>query len=386
MFKSQAAPAVSTRTDSEEPTDEQRLFQFFAAYRKRPCIIKSSYAYDTLIAIERFVEDCITFDQPGYRITRRKSGRIDFDSTPFGRSHFGQLNDYVSRFSSEVFYSPAVDLFFSACQALNLLGHYFSSPGTKNAQGISDAELFNGLIDSIRDAGRSPSFKKRVAKNTYRAFWRFHKLVNYVDALFEHVRSRLIVLRLDLKYRLEFSGDMAVGQAQEDLKHFFSNMRNKPSLFDDLVGYIWKLECSDGGSAHFHVMLFFTNDRLRNDSHRAEQIGQYWTDVVTKGRGCYFNCNRSEEKAKQAKLCVGRIEYYDDAMRYNLLYPLAYFCKDAQSVREKKKQKSRAYGRGEMPKARDNQSGRPRSLRSPTKAYLSKARQLPSAREWARTR
>lgn len=91
---------------------------------------------------------------------------------------------------------------------------------------------------------------------------------------------------------------MEVGQAQEDLKHFFDNMRNKPSLFDDLVGYIWKLECGELGHDHFHVLLFFTNDRLKNDYHRAKQIGEYWVNVITKGRGRYFNCNDPEISAE----------------------------------------------------------------------------------------
>ena len=370
MFRSRTAPAVATRTDSGESTYESRRSHFFVAYCKQPRIINPDGKYNTLIAIERFVEDCITFDRAGYRITRMKSGEVEFKGTPFGRSHFEQLNDYLSRFSKEVFYSHPVDLFFSVCKALNLIGHNFLAPGTRNAQGISDAELFNDLIAKIRDTGRSPSFRKRVAKDSYRAFRRFHNLVSYVDALFEHVRSRLIVIRLDLKYLVKFKSDTKVGQAQDDLKHFFSNMRNKPSLFDDLVGYIWKLEYSDRGSEHFHVILFFTNDRLLNDSHRGEQIGKYWKKTITGGRGDYFNCNRPGEKAKQKKLCIGRIEYYDETMRRNLLYPLAYFCLDEQNVREKPKQRSRMFGRGEMPQIKENPSGRPRAVMQPPGAYL----------------
>ena len=373
MFRSRTAPAVATRTDSGEPTYESRLSQFFVAYCKQPRIINADGKYNTLVAIERFVDDCITRDQAGYRITRMKSGKVEFKSTLFGRSHFCQLNDYLSRFSKEVFYSPSVDLFFSACHALNLIGHDFSDPGARNAQGISDAELFNGLIARIRDTGRSPSFRKRVAKDSYRAFRRFHNLVSYVDALFEHVRSRLIVIRLDLKYHPEQAKKMPVGQAQEDLKHFFDNMRSKPSLFDDLAGYIWKMECGDHGGEHFHVFLFFTNDRMQNDYYRAQQIGEYWEEIITKGRGSYFNCNAPEYVNKFDKLgllAIGRVEYYDDNKRFNLLTPLAYICKDEQSVRAKPKQKSRTFGRGEMPQVRDSQSGRPRSVMCPPRAYL----------------
>ena len=167
---------------------------------------------------------------------------------------------------------------------------------------------------------------------------------------------------------------MSVGQAQKDLKHFFDNMRNKPILFSDQVGKIWKLECGDHGSEHFHVMLFFTNDRLGNDCHRAEQIGQYWEELITKGRGCYFNCNRPEHKLQQKRLSLGRIEYYDHEKRYNLLYQLAYFCKDEQRIQIKPKQKSRTFGRDEMPQINEKPNGRPRSVVVQPKAYLSHGR------------
>ena len=203
-----------------------------------------------------------------------------------------------------------------------------------------------------------------MAKNKYRTYCRFKSLAAYVDALFDHVRSRLIVIRLDLEYHHESAKVMEVGQAQEDLKHFFDNMRNKPSLFDDLVGYIWKLECGELGHDHFHVLLFFTNDRLKNDCYRAKQVGEYWEKVITKGRGRYFNCNDPDylrDFDKHQQLAIGRIEYYDSKKRFNLLSVLAYFCKDTQIVRDKPTQKSRAYGRGEMPPERKVRSGRPRS-------------------------
>ena len=166
---------------------------------------------------------------------------------------------------------------------------------------------------------------------------------------------------------------MKVGQAQKDLKHFLDNMRSKPSLFADLAGYIWKLEQGEHSNEHFHVILFFTNDSLLNDSYRAEEIGRYWELVITKGRGCYFNCNREVEKAKQKRLCIGRIDYFDDEKRYNLLFLLAYFCKDEQRLQVKPKKRSRPYGRGVMPMPviDENRKGAPRKYDVPSRAYLS---------------
>ena len=360
--------------NSQEAEDKSRLSQFFNKYRSKRNPRKGwNITEDRLIAIERFVTDAIALNRPGYLKVCNKSGRLEFVGALFSKSYFHQLNGYLLVYSKDCFYSPQVELFFSACRELNLLGHEFVVPVAVNAQGVTDAELFNRLIDKIREKGRAPQYRNKVAQDRYRAFDRFYKNVNYVDALFEHVRSRLIIIRLDLKYRSEHVTNMKVGQAQDDLAHFFSNMRNKPVLFDDLVGYIWKLERSDHGSDHFHVMLFFSNDRLRNDSYRSEQIGQYWEDVITKGRGCYFSCNRQEYKDQQKRLSVSRIEHDDHEKRYNLLYQLAYFCKEEQRIRAKPKQKSRAYGRGEMPQIKETRRGRSRSVIMQPKAYLAYA-------------
>ena len=354
-----------------QSSDESLLYEFFTAYRKKKPIHRNKEENNTLLFIERFVADCIAKPWPGFREVKTRAGRTEFIGTPLSRNYFDHLNRYLGSYSKDCFYSAPVDLFFTASRDLHLLDHQFIGTTVTNAHGITDAELFNRLIDKIREVARTPQYRGRLAKDNHRSYLRFLDLVEYVDALFDHVRSRLIVIRLDLDYRRDPSEAMKVGQAQDDLKHFFNNMRSKPSLFDDHVGSIWKLEDGDSRGEHFHVVLFFTNDRLSNDCHRAEQIGRYWENVITKGRGTYFNCNRPSEKAKQTKLCIGRIEYYDDEMRYNLLYPLAYFCKDEQNIRAKPKQKSRTYGRGKMPPERGRQTGRLRSVSVQPKAYLS---------------
>lgn len=358
------------KLNSQKPTDESLLSQFFTAYRKKQSFSGTHNEDVVTLFIERFVADIIASNLPGFRSTTRRPEQTRDIATPLGRAYFHQINSYLDRYSMNGFFRPPVTLFFSACKELHLIGHRFIGPVVMNAQGVTDAELFNQLIDRIRKNGRTPEYRKKVAKDNYRDFRKFRGLVNYVDALFEHVRSRLIVIRLDLRYRHESVACMSVGQAQDDLKHFFDNMRNKPSLFSDLVGQIWKLECGDHGSEHFHVMLFFTNDRLGNDCHRAEEIGEYWEELITKGRGFFFNCNRPEHKAKQKRLSLGRIEYYDHKKRYNLLYQLAYFCKNEQRIQIKPKKKSRTYGRGEMPQINQKRSGRPRSVIVLPKSYL----------------
>lgn len=355
-------------TSQDTTLRNKLLFQFLTLYRKRRLAQLWKCADCVESHIELFVSDCMRLDQPAFN--KAKKGNV-FVSTPLGKFYFNNISRYIEACALFKAKSPPVKLFYSACKELGLLSHQFTGPSVMTVHGVTDAELLNRLVEKINTEGKKPEYRKKNAQYIAKDFRRFRGLVDYVDSLFENVRSRLIVIRIDLKYRSECADNMPVGQAQSDLKHFFNNMRSKSTLFDDLVGYIWKLESSRQEREHFHVVLFFTNDQVKNDGNRGELIGEYWSSVITQGRGEFFNCNRSVEKVKQKHLCLGRIEYFDNRMRFNMLYLLAYLCKYEQAVIYKQKPLSRIYGRGEMPAIRNEPRGRKRSVNVAPQAYLS---------------
>jgi hypothetical protein len=359
------------RLNNQDNLADEQLKRFYIRYRNRRTNNAADYQTDLLADIEMFVTDCIATTEPGYTIKHQPPSRVTYIAKILGITYFDHLNRYLDLYNPEYAYSPRIALFFQACKDIGLgKQHRFTAPKAVNRYSEMDAETFNRLIERIRVTGRSPKYRARIAKDLYRSTKRFINLVRYIDALFEHVRSRLIVIRIDLSYCEEEIKAMKPGQAQEDLKHFFDNMRGNPRLFDDLIGYIWKLERSSTGGDHFHVLLFFTNDHISNDERHGREIGEYWIGTITKGRGRYYNCNARYEKNKHQWPAIGRVEHYDDRKRYSLLYILAYFCKDEQSLRIKAKKKSRAFGRGVMPSPREVRGGRPRSFEVPHGSYL----------------
>ena len=187
---------------------------------------------------------------------------------------------------------------------------------------------------------------------------RFRSLRDYTNALFSQ-HARLIVIRLDLKYIGAFIPYTSLEQAQEDISHLFANTRHN-ALFDDLAGYVWKLEESSQEGYHYHLILFFTNEHKQNDGYYGEEIGQYWQNVITQGRGCYFNCNRSEYKGQQSDLAIGRVKHSDVQKRYDLLGILAYFCKEEQALQQKLP-RIRTIAHGKLLNAGEIKLGRPRS-------------------------
>ncbi len=83
---------------------------------------------------------------------------------------------------------------------------------------------------------------------------------------------------------------MTFDEIQKHRKKFFNNCRTN-KLLRGIVDYIWKLEEGDESGLHLHVLIFYTADSCR-DVYIAQQLGEYWKDVVTDG----IRCSRSTIK------------------------------------------------------------------------------------------
>lgn len=306
--------------------------------------------------LEAFVDEAIESETPGFVIGEDCSVfSADLADRYFDRAC--RTKDY---WRENLAYSPRLELLFKVCRSEGLFGLGNAKPRTYPIDGYRQ---FNDLIERIRDKGRGTSFRRQLRLDQERSTAQFASVRAYVEGLFAR-KSRLVVLRLDLHYGDELN--VPFDRAKRDLKRFLGNMRNKPSLFRDMEGYVWKLECGQRGGYHFHLFLIFDARHLKNDTYRAQCIGEYWRDVVTKGAGTYYNCNDMRYKAgfeRQGTLGIGRIEHSDEAMRKNLLKVLFYLCKSDQCVPVKQSRSERTMGHGEPAKQPRIRLGRPRSAR-----------------------
>ena len=138
--------------------------------------------------------------------------------------------------------------------------------------------------------------------------------------------SRVAVIRLDLSYQ---DGKGSANRLNSDLNKLRLNARSKPSIFKDQIGYVIKLEKGDNDNYHAHALFTFRGHKVRNHKYKAEQLGKYWQDTITKGDGLYHNCNTKEYD----KNCLGVIERSNvddvEALKENVL---GYLCKDEQSI------------------------------------------------------
>ncbi|MDX4037855.1 YagK/YfjJ domain-containing protein [Aliarcobacter skirrowii] len=180
----------------------------------------------------------------------------------------------------------------------------------------------------------------------------------YIDAILAN-NSKVCGVRVDLKYKQEFAKDVSLDVINKDLKRMLDNRRNNKTIFGNNLGYIIKKEVSNNGNLHLHALFLEDGNKVQKAAFKADQIGKYWNDSITKGKGCYENCNKN----KYEKNGIGMIDYTDKDKINNLKeHVVSYFYKtDEQSIDEiKTNPKDRAIVRGTIPKPK-SKAGRPRS-------------------------
>ena len=139
--------------------------------------------------------------------------------------------------------------------------------------------------------------------------------------------SRVAVIRLDLSYQ---DGKGSANRLNSDLNKLRLNARSKPSIFKNQIGYIIKLEKGDNDNYHAHALFTFRGHEVKNHKYKAEQIGKYWQEVITKGDGAYYNCNTKEYEKYNLDIIERSDEDATNALKKNVA---GYLCKDKQSIK-----------------------------------------------------
>lgn len=235
------------------------------------------------------------------------------------------------------------------------------------------SECFDGLnrfVSAVRERISSSAFKREMSAHLRAANKNYSELLKYIDALFAR-HSRLLVLRVDFSYRKgEFNiEDFSEPRNRLNILHLvsaeivkhrielISYLKNKcPEL--GLKGYVWKLEYGREKGHHYHMMFFLDGAKVRQDIVIAKRIGEYWNNVVTQGKGLYYNCNGDKNKYKYCG--VGMLSYSDAEALHNLKRAAVYLTKVDRYISACMPGNKRTFGKGGVPKAIERSVGRPR--------------------------
>lgn len=173
-------------------------------------------------------------------------------------------------------------------------------------------EALGKLVGEIRDGAQTKAFRarldrsrRRVQKNAASARKRFN------SALMHH--SKVLAIRLDLVSGQEIAdargitSSVGIKQARAEFAKFQRYVR-------DTYPFLTFFGCLEYGALtgiHFHVAILLNGHLKQRDVWIAMQMGEHWKNVITEGRGRYFNSNavRFPERA------VGMIRREDYAKR-----------------------------------------------------------------------
>ena len=187
-----------------------------------------------------------------------------------------------------------------------------------------------------------------------------HRSVNnYINSLHDQY-SKILAIRVDLGYLKEHSEQALLSDIKKDVKKLLDNRRGKPSIFQDQVGYVVKYENAPDKGPHAHALFLYDGQHVQKDAYIGDQIGKYWSENITAGKGVHHNCNRDKDKYKDCG--IGMINHADSHKRENLLnHVVPYMLKADQSIDDLRENgRERAITKGITPKPKSG-AGRPRS-------------------------
>lgn len=304
-------------------------------------------------------------------------------------------------------YSPDLELFFECFRSHPSIGHCIFVDKRQTLDGVlSEAEVFNDFVACLRREALVQNTKKRMSDWRDTVKDEKKSIRRAIDRLKQF--SKILGVRVDLNYLQCASGEQStkvraawelgdasawsakadaesdIGRCDEnaarldadialqDRARFFEYQRTSgKDIFENMIGYIMKMERSDDGPHHFHCIFFFDGQKVQSVKYLVKKIEAYWK-VITEGRGYVHNCHinpKREELEKADKWVVGKIRGSDQIKLGKLTrYVMWYFAKDEQRVRAKPKVKSRLLTTGLMRKKKKKGLGGPErrgALREP---------------------
>lgn len=171
--------------------------------------------------------------------------------------------------------------------------------------------------------------------------------------------SRILVVRVDLAYKMKYQNDITIEDVYSRLDKFLNRIQNKDRIFNHVIGYAWGLE--QGGKSrgyHCHLAVIYdTAYRQPRARYWGDKILELWHDMTQyKGQGynCY-NQGRVTELRKRCILGIGVIYRKDADQVENFIKAMGYLTdpdKNTDQYLRTKPSGRRVFGKGQMIKTR----------------------------------
>lgn len=314
---------------------------------------------ENVFNVNQFVADVLKSNQPGFqlkKITRVRNDLVfhknEFQTLSIATLYFRHVIGMYFSLSIGYTFGPFVKLFRRCIEQLGLQCEFLNVPCAISLRtGKQEYELFNELINLIRHKSQSREFKKQIRHRQDNLKLGYISTHDFIDFLFVKYK-RLLVVRVDLGYQKVCSKNMSIERAKDDMAHLLKNLRADTGLSKGMVAYVWRWEFGWLKGPHAHCLFFFDGGSVQRDEYWGKRLGEYWVEVISPGRGHYWNVNivaKKVEYDRKGLLGIGMIHRDDTSMRDNLInYVLAYLFKDEQHILAKAANKSwgKLFGKG----------------------------------------
>ena len=149
------------------------------------------------------------------------------------------------------------------------------------------------------------------------------ELAKLINRLFDHY-SRILVVRVDLRYRKEVSKSISIETAQLHRKLLLEDRRIHSNEFAGLLGYAWGLEYGEKeGGYHYHLLALYNGAERRDDIGLGMAICDLWNSITDGCGQCYISNFDKAKMASEGKLGIGMIHRDDVQLRRNLIEKVA---------------------------------------------------------------
>lgn len=300
--------------------------------------------YDDLIQITYYTnlaKDILTTQQRLFRARKPHRGLAERVTGLQGFEKYLNLLRWLERmtYSEVIVQQPHLNALLQASQAVLSnydLAHWRQLQGQQAIYLVSD---LNVCIANYRHAANQPEFKRQLNNRLRNQRQRAREMQEWINHHFKR-HSKLLLIRLDTGFNDSIKPHLTAQGLTRYRQQLIDHVQTDYPAY---VGFLWKLEWMPLKGYHFHWLLVFNGQQLKNDVLIAKQIGEHWKKEILQGNGVYYNCN-ANTKAYERN-AIGMVDRRDSIKRAHFSLIINYLTKLDDYLRHQLTDGSRGFGK-----------------------------------------
>jgi hypothetical protein len=210
-------------------------------------------------------------------------------------------------------------------------------------------ENYQAFLHTLRAVCQRMQLRKDLYdRNIKMPMQRFEAIKRLLAGIFE-VYSRVLVIRVDLKYQPQHVRGVSFEQHQQHIRQVCNAAQLGRHQFKGCLGYAVRMEDAPESGLHSHWAFFFHGGQHHRDLTITRQICDWWCSAVTQGTGAAWNVNAhwheqiNAGKAKPEDCVLGMIERRDEDKVLKMVNVMDYLCHAGQDVLYKPSKNARTF-------------------------------------------